>query len=179
MKLHEYSQNGNYIEFVMMKNSSDDCYDVSDNKFFELLHETKRKHNNAFQRHYKEYIFRNMVYENNKENQLQVYKKTLNSHAMLNSSQPTFKVLTYHKEKLPYHVFPSTHLLHSISYVSKATFKLNNRVFLNFERKHYENSDTFYNKIYINYNHDNNVDLSTIEKAINEAIGLIGLIGTR
>jgi hypothetical protein len=111
-----------------------------------------------------------MVYENNKENQLQVYKKTLNSYSVLD---PNFKVLSYHKEKLPYHVFPSTHMLHSVSYVNKATFKLNNRVFLNFERKKYENSDVFYNKIYINYNHDNNVDLATIEQALNDAIRLI------
>jgi hypothetical protein len=169
MSLQEYTQYGNYIEYVIMKTNNMN-YDISDHMFFDLLHNIKRKHNNVFQRHYKEYVFRNFVYENNKENQLQVYKKTLHFHKMHDRK---FKVMTYHKEKLPFHIFPSTQNLHSITYVSKATFKINSRVFLNFERKKYEYSEEYYNKIYINYNHDSNVDLTTIEQAINEAIRLI------
>jgi hypothetical protein len=168
ISLQKYCSQGNYIEFVIL--DGENITDIPDNMFFKLLNNMKNKGYACFQKHYKEYIYRNMVYENNDKSQIKIYKIALNNHDTLENG---LKVLIYHKEKLPYHVFPSTTMLHSICYVSKVIFKINNRIYINFEKRKYDSEDSnnvSFNKVFINYNHDDNVDLSNIENALNTCI---------
>lgn len=166
--IKQYCNNGNYIEIVF--EDYPNCIDIKDKVFFKMLQNMKNKNYHGFQKHYKEYIFRNITYENNDKNEIKIFKKTLTKHDNLLEN---IRVLVFYKEKLPYHVFPSTTKIHSVSYISKAIFKINNRVYLNFERKKYEGCSTFFNKVYINYNHDENVDLTTIQAAISSCIQLV------
>jgi hypothetical protein len=168
---------GNYFEMVLMEDAND--MDIPDAVFFKLLQSTRSKNFSHFQKHFKEYVFRNMFYENNTKNQMTTSKKTLTFAATLSNSM---RFVAYHKEKLPFHAFPSSTATHSISYVSKVTFKVNNRVFLNFEKRVYpagakaapdSKKTASFNKIYINYNHDDNVDLSSVDTAINTCLQLV------
>jgi hypothetical protein len=64
---------------------------------------------------------------------------------------------------------PSTNRVNDVTYVRKLIFRINNRVYLNFECKKHNNASYSYS-IYLNYNHDNSVDYeassSTIKKII-------------
>lgn len=165
---------GNYLEIILMEGETD--MDIPDNVFFKMLQHAKNKTNSCFQKHYKEYVYRNLFYENNDKNQIKIYRKILTH---VETIQNGMKLLVFHKEKLPYHVFPSTTTLHSVCYVSKAIIKINNRVFLNFEKKIYQGANdsngsrVSFNKIYINYNHEQNVDFNGAESAINTCLQLI------
>lgn len=173
INLQTYCTNGNYLEIILQQ--KENISDIPDTMFFKLLQKLKTKGHSCFQKQYKEFVYRNMFYENNDKNQIKIYKKHLTTTDNINN---TMKLLVYHKEKLPYHVFPSTTMIHSISYVSKVIFKVNNRVYINFEKRTYDSDDksnVSFNKIYINYNHDDNVDLTNIEIALNASIQLIQL----
>ena len=164
-----YITHGNYIEIILEDHK--DIVDINEKIFFKILQNVRNKGYNGFQKHCKEYVYRNITYENNNENQIKVYKKILNKQDSLPSGH---RILVFHKDKLPYHTFPSTTMIQSVCYISKAIFKINNRIFLNFERKIYEGSENvFFNKIYINYNHDDNVDSTTMQHAISTALDLI------
>lgn len=161
---------GNYIELVMIEDGN--SFDISDKIFFRLMTDIKTSGYNCFQKHYKEYVYRNLFYENNEKNQIKIHKKSLMNNVDI--KHKTMKMLIFNKEKQPYNVFPASRMLHSICYVSRVTFKINNRVYINFEKRKYEgNSDVAFNKVYINYNHDDNVDLENIISAIEKSLLLI------
>lgn len=161
---------GNYTEVVLL--DEDTSYDISDKVFYRLINDIRSKGYNCFQKHFKEYVFRNMFFENNDQKQVKIYKKTLLYSVDMNNS--AMKIMTFNKEKQPYHLFPASTMLHSISYVSRLIFKENNRVYINFEKRKYEEiPDVSFNKVYINYNHDENVDLGSIQTAIEKCIMLI------
>jgi hypothetical protein len=161
---------GNYTEVVLM--DEDSSYDINDKVFYRLINNVRSKGYNCFQKHFKEYVFRNMFFENSDKKQVKIYKKTLLN--TVDMSNGVIKMLTFNKEKQPYHLFPASTMLHSISYVSRLIFKENNRVYINFEKRKFEGlPDMSFNKVYINYNHDDNVDLGSIQTAIEKCIMLI------
>lgn len=165
----KYFDHGNYVEIVVCDG---DVYDLPDARFFRFLQIVKQRGGASFQKHYKEYVHRNMFYENSDKNQVKVYKKTLT--LVDDEHANNMRVLVFHREKLPFHAFPSTMGLHSVAYVSKVVFKVNNRVFINFERRRYEDApDTAFNKVYINYNHEENVDGVSMEAVIKDCVALL------
>jgi hypothetical protein len=162
----DVSNKGNYFEIICMEGESD--IDIPDTVFFKLLQTAKGKSTTCFQKHYKEYVFRNIHYENNDKNQVKIYKKTP---TFVGEIKDGWRMIAFYKEKLPYHAFPATTNLYSISYVSKAIIKITNRVFLNFEKRVYpETGSVSFNKIYVNYNHDDNVDVNGAEQAIRKCL---------
>jgi hypothetical protein len=170
VSIQKYAQSGNYIEVVLL---DDDTMSMGDSVFFKLMHDVKNKNLHCFQKYCKEYVHRNKFYENNDKSQIRVFKKTLSETQVVTHGSNQYRVLAYYKEKLPYHAFPSTTMMHSISYVIRSTFKINNRVFLNFERRMYKDAPRPFNKVYINYNHDDNVDVNNIDTAVQAALDII------
>ena len=193
--LSELGANGNYFEFILQ--DEENRTDIPDRLFGKLLQQARSNHTSCFQKHFKEYAYRNMFLENNDTNQIKLYKKTLTHASTLENGM---KLLVFGKEKLPYQVFPSQMSLHSVSWVSRAVVKINNRVFLNFEKRTYEPSGPSpsdreasigaeaekekeedsptpkppsYNKIYINYNHDHNVDIEASARALRACMDLV------
>lgn len=77
------------------------------------------------------------------------------------------------KNKLAYHTFPCTPRLHDMCHVERLVYRLHNRVFLNFEKQtpeeHQRLLPPIY-KIYINYNHDPSVELSSIFQSIKKGL---------
>jgi hypothetical protein len=77
--------------------------------------------------------------------------------------------ISYVREKLPYHMFPCTRGLHDISYIHRLTYRLHNRLFLNFEiQKTMDHTELY--KVYFNYNHDKSSEVSTITKPLGEVM---------
>lgn len=60
-------------------------------------------------------------------------------------------------------IFPNV-----ISYVKKFSFRVNNRIYVNFET--YIIDDDEYFKVYLNYNHEKNVDMDIINKEIDNIL---------
>lgn len=80
------------------------------------------------------------------------------------------------KHKLAYHTFPCTPQLHDMCHVERLIYRLHNRVFLNFEKQTPEEQRTLLPpifKIYINYNHDPSVELSSIVQSIKKGLQVL------
>lgn len=167
VNIEDFVKHGNYVEIILK--TSDNSINVDQQLFGRLLQNIRTKGHPLFQKHCKQYINRNIYMETYDNNQIKVYKQ---KYVMAGDVSDSLKVVVYSNEKQPYHMFPTSKQMHSIAYVSKAICKINNRVFVNFERKQFNDAEVYF-KIYINYNHDHNVDLANIQTALNVAISLI------
>lgn len=81
------------------------------------------------------------------------------------------------KNKMAYHTFPCTPQLHDMCHVERLVYRLHNRVFLNFEKQTPEEQQRLLPpiyKIYINYNHDPSVELSSIRQSILKGVRAVG-----
>lgn len=78
----------------------------------------------------------------------------------------------YTKEKIPLHQFPCTKNLHEVCYIQRLTFRLHNRVFLNFEIQKYMDEGKIH-KIYINYNHDPAAERESMQSLLTEYVGAL------
>jgi hypothetical protein len=168
---------GNYTEIVFF-DGIDDINIPYDIFYKALIGYKSNVSYPCFQRHCKEYVYRNLFYENNDKSQIKVYRKNLTNRLTLTAGTSPVNVLIFHKEKLPFHAFPSTQNLHSVAYVTKATFKISNRVYVNFERKKYDNcqGNDICNKVYINYNHECNVDTASVAKTLTDVVGMLATL---
>jgi len=85
--------------------------------------------------------------------------------------------LGFEKKKLSIINFPSTTAYNDIVDVQKMTYRISNRVFINFESRISSISMKSY-RIYMNYNHDPNVDWDIVKKDIMKAYKLLNLEST-
>lgn len=149
-----------YHELVIYKKSpNDDVFDINipENIFNKLFIEMKAFSHKCFQKTYKTYRFEDLFYENSENKEVKIYKKRINNI----TTHPNFLEIAFDKEKLPYHAFPCTASLHDEYWVKRASYRLHNRLFVNFELQKYPD-ETLIRKIFINYNHDSNVDTEHI-----------------
>ena len=118
---------------------------------------------------YKEYVHEDITYENDCNNDIKVYSKypilakTLNDNIL---------GILYTKTKLTILSFPSSLKINTINYVKKLSFRVNNRIYINFEIKLNSLEEKTY-AIYVNYNHDINVDKSEHIKLIRQVFDLL------
>lgn len=171
-------ENGvNYIEWIFGRQKSSiedvDIYDIGLTRamFIDLLSTASNAAlSKPFFRKYKYYIHSDMCYEITEDQQSKVYQAVVHK-----VDQQAPWVVSYStKSKIPYHLFPCTTKLYDILYVGRLTFKLHNRVFLNFEqciRK--ENQTNTHYKVYVNYNHDTNVDVNSIKQVVNSILCML------
>ena len=79
------------------------------------------------------------------------------------------QVTAYEKKKLSIINMQCTTDYDDVSIVSRTTMRISNRVFINFEVKNDTN-----HRVYINYNHDQKVDWTVIQKDLARAFRLVG-----
>lgn len=127
----------------------------------------------------KEYIQNNMTYSitlnANKEAQtdnIKVYTKDIYQVKYPDSTLSSMIVLYSNKEKLLAHAFPSSYDIHDVKYISRLTFRINNRVFVNIDNytsldcghtSVKEENDTINRSLFINVNLGANLDHQYIE----------------
>lgn len=129
--------------------------------FVELLAKVKRGKSYKFsQREYKEYTIGELVCQISPSNH---ETRVFNNHPLYTKMTNHGVIMGYQKTKMSLINFPSTLNNHQIRYVKKMAFRITNRVFLNFEiAKEQDNiKDTNY-YVYINYNHEENVDIDGV-----------------
>jgi hypothetical protein len=159
----------NYIEIVFLdpskyqerSNVSIDVIDtdVSDEFFTKCMERVKSFNYKYFQKSFKTYVSKDLYLENMGHQDIKVYGKTIIS---VDNTVPGKVTLSCHKEKKPYHAFPSTTTLHAVYYTNRLTFRINNRLYINFDVvQHTETKDSM-KRVFVNYNHDVNVDMEHI-----------------
>jgi len=161
---------GNVLEFIILNSIDNNLFNHNHDitKFMNLLKGFSKKHKTKyFSKKYKRYKTYDLVMECSMSDikDINIYKQNCIS------SQNNDNILSilYKRDKIPYHQFPSTRNLNEIVYIQRLTFRLHNRLFLNFEIK--KNMDNVqFNKIYFNYNHDKASEIKTIENILNEHI---------
>lgn len=100
-----------------------------------------------------EYTMKDMVYCYNKSNDGQkVYRKILKNHGVKNG------IYCYDEELLPPHRFPCTDDIKYKCEIKKFSYRINNRIYLNYEEEKNKDDET-YKYIYIHYKHSENVDV--------------------
>jgi hypothetical protein len=162
----------NYVELIIT--SDDDANDRTVHvglsrevftKYLEMIKLPK-----YFTKHAKCFQYQNMIYENSHNEDIKVMTKTINKIEHLSKK---LTICIGKKEKQPFHMFPSTTSLDSMYYVNRLIFRFHNRVYLNFETITYIPKRNVVFKVYINYNHDNNVDVTSINQCIESIVNML------
>ena len=156
----------NYIEYIYSLNSTNSLnsniytcdINIPEEKFIKLLDIINTRYHNPFEKTFKCYMQSDLVMENYaKEKDIKVYKKE----TVKVEHKNKFIVIHYNRNKFPFHMFHSSTAINSIFYCRRITFRIMNRIYINFDTQLYDQDDII-RKIYINYNHDDNVDVDNI-----------------
>lgn len=142
----------NYAELVLInaKDSETCSYDFGKDVFMDKLkHISKTCHIKYFTKKIKRYRVEDMSMEMC-DDDIKIFKQTCGKSCIVNDAM---LCIGYSRDKQPYHMFPCTTRIHEIVFIQRLTFRLHNRLFLNFEiQKTIDKRQIF--KIYFNYNHD-------------------------
>ena len=111
-----------------------------------------------------EYHMMDMVYSYNTANDGQrIYRKILKKHDVADG------IYSYDEELLPPHRFPCTDDIIYKTSIKRISYKINNRIYINYDQELGENDDITYKYLYLSYRHSENVDLKKINIDISRA----------
>lgn len=164
----------NYIEIVLRNINSEIITDnhntlkwidmnVSEDAFAQCLDRIRKHRFKNFQKSFKTYIKADHYLENMEHEDIKVYTRQI---VKLDASNKAYVKVYMQKEKKPFHAFPSTSKIHSVYYTNRLTFRINNRLFLNFDVLYYPEDQQVVRKVFINYNHDSHVDTEHIQMSL-------------
>ena len=168
----------NYLEInilnkniIELNNILDINWDEKDfNKIFNKFINEKRykpfEKKLIITKHHDLYLVHNII-----DNKFYVNKTNYISHDFKNN----YIMIKYSKQNLPQISFPSTRNINDKYYLNKITFKITNRIYINFElkKKIMDNgNEKIFRRIYINFNNDKNdkIDNDNINNLLNKCI---------
>jgi hypothetical protein len=170
MNVASLPSDANFVEIIVLQDKQDDGYLIalSEDRLLELMGLLSNKHLKHFEKKARCYQKDNLTLENSDNQEIKVYSK----HLVHTVTHDKYIVMCYKKEKLPVHGYPSTSEHHNIYEYKRLTFRVHNRVYINFEvQKHRDGS--LVRKVFINYNHDNTVDTNFIQDNINQVLSML------
>lgn len=171
MYLQNLPDNCNYVEIALVSQKSESRL-VFDQPYDDYLaYLMKIKSIKYFEKEFKCYQFNNMFYENHFHKENKIYTK--NFKHVDQTSDHALAICYCEKEKHPFHAFPSTKSISNTCYVKRLTFRIHNRLYLNFETQFYPKNNSYVRKIYLNYNHEHLVDKTLIEENIKRIISTL------
>lgn len=126
----------------------------------------------AFQSDHKEYILENLTMTKKIEDGTVKETKVYQAYPVAIQDHPGFRVIFYHKKKLTTIAFPSTKTFDDVKYKRRLTYRINNRVYVNFQIEKHEHAKPTptYPRVYINFNSSKDADLKESVAAINTII---------
>lgn len=166
--------NANYYEFILTKNNGSSEWTMDDmKKYMQMMTNNNYKY---FQKNFKEQIWNTTYYQNYNNDDIKVIRKDVITINNTNNNTNNLNILTvgYNKSKLSLLNIPSSLDFYSSYFVNRLTFRVSNRIYVNFEIKTRDNDKNFI-KIYVNYNHDSNVDITQIKKQLQDVINQLTL----
>jgi hypothetical protein len=172
-ELRPFNTDINYIEIIRCSINFEDHRALilsltTFDTFTYILQKTKQtyKYVKPFSKTFKQFVFNNITYNITPKNgEVQVY--SLNPISVMKKVDNCVAI-GYHKKKLSILNFPSTTNYDDIRYITRTTFRISNRIFINFDEltsSSVECQEKTYH-MYANYNHDTNVDWDTISTEI-------------
>ena len=169
--MDEIPSNANYVEIHILNKTSkhDDgfIFDISLEKdvFFDLLKKMKKFNFKFFQKNFKEYVHKDVTCQCFVSDDFKVNRNKI----LHLNIQPSYVCIGYNRHKLSLLNFPSTKNVQQKRYVKRLIFRVSNRLYINFEvslDSSVSNEKQY--SVFINYNHDPNVDISIVTKSFNE-----------
>ena len=156
------SQKWNYVEFVFYTSQLANSVNIDMGEFaFLQLLATFSKDTKMFSKNITRYFYGDLIYEVcNKE--IKTFKKTTINCKIEKANTKLF----YFKEKIPFYLFPSTQDIHEMQNISSAIFRIHNNIYMNFDIITYPQNNTRTYKVYLNYNHEPNIDIDHIKQIL-------------
>lgn len=154
----------NYFEYNLYSSqSSPTLWDVDcgKEKFMSVFSKYIENNNKYSEKLYKEYVYGDVYYQNYNNDEIKVFRLTPMKSLFSNKRL----VIHYIKQKLSLVNVPSSANYDNISYKRHVVFRISNRIFLNFLITDDASQKVTY-RIYVNYNHDQNVDMTIVEKQL-------------
>ncbi len=173
------NNNSNYFEIYLtprLKQKSLDkdglefTVDLTKEEFDDMLLTLNKANTDFkfFQKEYKEYKYNEVTVHNYKNTETRVFKFTPQVIYKNNNSL----LIGYQRNKLTFLSVPSTTNIYEISYIKKLIFRVNNRIFINFQCNYNDNVKKY--TVYINYNHESNIDPESVNNAIINIFKIFG-----
>lgn len=161
----------NYVEIYLVREKELTAYSIDYNQsdFYNIMNKFKTTSFRFFQKDYKEYVYKDLEAQYHDDG-MKVAKTTL---VHYNDETPGYITLYFNKQKLTPMNFPSAILFEKVTFVRKLIFRVNNRIYVNFVCSLDDETNMKTYSIYLNYNHEDNVDMTSIKKTINECIQLL------
>ena len=165
----------NYFEFVLCSGHESNqvnainIYNTSFDRerFYNIMYKLMDTNYRYYQKQYKEVHIGDVCYQNYKNEEMNIYTIQTNK---LESIPVKLSICAcaQTRNKLSILSVPSSLNIYSENIIRKLIFRVSNRVFINFENGITDNEK--YYKIFINYNHDKDVDINVSIKHINDAL---------
>jgi hypothetical protein len=172
-----FQSGSNYFEIFISpctkRNDSDivQTYDVAltESEFVDLMRCVARANPDYkfFQKEYKEYVYGDIIVHNYKNTETRVFKYTPQCVTIDGKSL----LMGFNRNKLTALNIPATKNIHDVNYVKKLIFRVTNRIFINFQTNLNQDGSKTY-MVYINYNHDPQIDQEGIEKTMQEILSM-------
>lgn len=148
-------------------------YNLSDDEISSRMRPLIARNIKFYERKIKMYVKDNFYYEvvlDHKDDVSDI-RSYVKSALDFDISQGMVKIF-YNKSKKPIHAFSSSHDMHDISYIRRLTFRINNRVFINFDFASNVDGQK-YNKVFMNANIDHNVDRDYIQTEMEQYLDIM------
>lgn len=154
--------NGKNANFHMLPTS------LSKEKFYNTMYKMMDTNFKYFQKQYKEMVIGDTFYQNFKNEEISIFNINTNNVEVF---QNKLMANSQTKYKLSILSLPSTLNVYAENYTKRLIFRVSNRVFVNFENG--KNGDDVFYKIYLNYNHDDTVELNSIQKTLEKVLNIL------
>ena len=171
----------NYVEFILTDqgpNDSDCLDDQSEVKvhntamkkdtFYTLMYKMMDTHWKYHHKQYRELVVGDVHYHNYKNEEINIHTMVTNT---IDNVDNKLCMLMQTRTKLSILSLPCTLNIYNDNVVRKMIFRVSNRVFVNFE--HGMTGPNKYYKVYVNYNHDKDVDISNNISMIKNALTVL------
>jgi len=163
----------NYFEFHLCNSTYNDIDDtlsiyntsLDREKFYNLMYKMMDTSYRYHQKQYKEVFIGDVCYQNFKNEEMSIYNLQTNT---IESITDKLFAIAQTKNKLSILNVPSTLNIYSENVIRRLIFRISNRVFVNFENGFSDNKK--YYKVFINYNHDKDVDVNVVTRHIKDAL---------
>ena len=169
-----HQDTANYYEYYLFvkkrEGTSQYQTDIGKTQFEAALKTLSRRNIKHFQKSYKEYKYGDIVYHNHSNEETHVHRSVPTGVAYANGVLE----LAYQRQKLSIINVPALAAVDDVLYVKHLVFKISNRTFINAVAKKDTDGQTTYT-IYINYNHDLNVDTEVANKQLADTLGMFNL----
>ena len=175
MAILDYNGVYNYVEIYFIqdeiKEKGVNIYktDVGFDRFMNLLETMKTSSFKFFQKEYKEYVHKDVVCQSYINDETKVFKKKTTNI----SKQSNYITIYNNRIKQTLLNFPSTTDLQQTTYIKKLIFRINNRIYVNFQISLDVNTSAKWYEVYINYNHEDNVDTQLAQNTLKEVIKML------